>query len=884
MIRVRYREGVELPDYGFWLDPRVPKEFAFVSHAHSDHIGKHAEVVLSKGTARLMQVRMGGKRIEHLMEFGETRVLRDMRITLLPAGHIFGSAQIHVETATGSLLYTGDFKLRPGLSSEPIEWRHAETLVMETTYGLPKYRFPPTDEVVARMVEFCVETLEEGGVPVLFGYSLGKSQEILCALASAGLTPMLHYAVRRMTEVYRRLQPDFPGYEPFDPLAVEGKVLIFPPSASRSRMLTRIPNRRTASLTGWALDPGARYWTRSDAAFPLSDHADYDDLLKYVDLVQPQRVLTLHGFAAAFARDLRARGIEAWALSQENQLELSLPATSAPEKATVVVAEQPPPAESGFAQLAELCKRIAATSARTKKIELLVGYLRLLDDESLPIAAVYLTGRAFPQNDPRTLQVGWAIIRRALLAASGLGEIPFRELVRSLGDAGKAARLVMQGRSTPRPFGLGESREFFETLEAARGPLVKTDILQNRLKALTALEAELLVRVITGDLRIGLKEGLLEEAIATACGVEAGAVRESHMLLGDIGKTAHLARQKALNDAALTMFQPIKCMLASPEESAELIWKRAGAVGSVWVEDKYDGIRAQLHRGPDRTELYSRDLRRITDQFPELANAASKMKTDAILDGEIIAFEQGRKLTFQDLQKRLGRTTPDLFLGEDIPVRFVVFDLLALDGQSLLKRPLSVRRTLLESLALPVEFETIAVRSADSVEAIEAAFGEARRRGNEGLIVKDPASHYTPGRRGHAWLKLKKAAATLDVVVVGAEQGHGKRSDVLSDYTFAVRHDRTGELLTIGKAYTGLTDREIEELTEHFEANTVERRGRYRVVHPDVVLEIAFDAIRPSKRHRSGLALRFPRIKAIRRDKTSGEIDMLSYAERLARM
>jgi DNA ligase 1 len=274
----------------------------------------------------------------------------------------------------------------------------------------------------------------------------------------------------------------------------------------------------------------------------------------------------------------------------------------------------------------------------------------------------------------------------------------------------------------------------------------------------------------------------------------------------------------------------------------------------------------------------------VTGQFADLARAARAFPRPVILDGEILASGTERRLTFFDLQKRLGRKTEDdLFLGtSDIPVAFKAFDLLFLDGTSWLKRPLAERRLALESLALPPGLEVAPMHRVASAADIEAAFQAARSRGNEGLMIKDGASLYTPGRRGHAWLKYKRELATLDVVVVGAEQGHGKRSHVLSDYTFAVRDDTTAELLTIGKAYSGLTDVEIEELTEHFKATTTAHHGRYREVKPEIVLEIAFDSIQPSTRHASGLAMRFPRIKAIRRDKAPEQIDTLSYAQSLA--
>ncbi len=410
------------------------------------------------------------------------------------------------------------------------------------------------------------------------------------------------------------------------------------------------------------------------------------------------------------------------------------------------------------------------------------------------------------------------------------------------------------------------------------------------------------MRILTGDLRIGLKEGLLEEAVAAAFGASVEEIREANMLLGDIGRTAALAARGALHEASLEVFRPIKCMLASPEPTAGAIWARLMAssaaealrslngqaspptgIPSFWVEDKYDGIRAQLHFSNGRVEIFTRDLRKVTDQFGDVARHARALTAGVILDGEIVAYEAGRKLTFFDLQKRLGRKNEDdLFLGRsDVPVIYKAFDLLWLEGASLLREPLTRRRELLQGLTLPPGLELVPITAVASAEEVEAAFQAARREGNEGLIAKDGSSLYTPGRRGLAWIKFKKELATLDVVVVGAETGHGKRSAMLSDYTFAVRDDLSGQLLTIGKAYSGVTDEEIEELTEHFTETTLRTHGNYREVRPQVVFEVAFDSVQPSQRHSSGLALRFPRIKSIRRDKTPAEIDTLSYARSL---
>ncbi|MCA1660024.1 MAG: hypothetical protein LC642_05745, partial [Verrucomicrobiaceae bacterium] len=441
MIEVRYERGVYLPNENIWLDPWDAKPFAFVSHAHSDHIAPHEEIIVSERTSRLMQARLPGERHEHVLNFGEKATIRGMEVTLIPAGHIFGSAQFFLETGSGSLLYTGDFKLRAGRSAEPAEWRSADTLIMETTFGLPRYRFPPTEEVVAQIVAFCRDALE-----------------------------------------------------------------------NRSRMLEKIREKRVAMISGWAVDPSAVYRYQVDAAFPLSDHADYTDLVRYVDLVKPQRVLTLHGFAAEFARDLRDRGIEAWALSEENQMELTLGKTvvaglsSAPQTHAAGTAAA---TGSEFHAFAAIGEAIAATPAKLEKVRRLAEYLRTLDSTQLPIAAIYFTGKAFPQSDLRTIQAGWAVIHRALVAATKMSEAEFRRIASSHGDAGKTALEALEGRTAPAPFALADSRAFFDSLHKARGPLAKTELLQTRLAKLSAREGQYVIKILTGDLRIGLREGLV---------------------------------------------------------------------------------------------------------------------------------------------------------------------------------------------------------------------------------------------------------------------------------------------------------------------------------------------------------------------------------------
>jgi DNA ligase-1 len=920
VLRIEFREGnLHLAELGLWLDPRDPQsEKVFVSHAHSDHIAEHREIIVSAPTAKLMRARLPGNWQEHALKFGEsTRFQKGGKpydLTLLPAGHIFGSAMALVEVENRTLLYTGDFKLRPGLSAERCEPRSADILIMETTYGRPHYVFPPAQPVIDGVIRFCREALDNGETAVLLGYSLGKSQELLCGLGEAGLPLMLHGAVHKLTQIYEQFGQCFPGYERYESGTARGKVLLCPPQVVNSAMLRNLGKTRTAILTGWAVDPNCRFRYHCDAAFPLSDHADFPDLLEMVKQVQPKKVYTLHGFAAEFAHALRELGYDAQSLSENEQMALRLEGPMQPRikrfdtksrkqelsGAPDPVGDQNSAAKFRFIDFTTACSQIAATTSKLEKIRILAEYLAGLAGKPIGLAATWLSGRPFPPGQGKVLQLGWAVLRNAMTAVGGIEEPALLQIYLKHSDLGETAYELFQSRTIKPSLMLIELDQLFHELHAARGPLAKTPILMRALERCTALEAKYLVKIITGELRIGLKEGLVEESVAGAFNKSGEEIRQANLLLGDIGETARLAAENRLGDASLTPFRPVKLMLASPEETAAGVWKRMTAnpateidpektsekrsAEMVWLEDKYDGIRCQVHKMGERVALYSRDLKDITNTFPEVADAARKGADDYILDGEILAMRGDEVLPFANLQRRLGRREADLFMREEVPIRFVAFDLLWLNGKTYLARSLRERRQSMNALSIPSIFCLAQITQANSAEEINTAFDAARARGNEGLMIKNPESLYTPGRRGLAWLKLKKALATLDCVVVGAEYGHGKRNKVLSDYTFAVRDENTGELKTIGKAYTGLTDVEIAQLTEHFHKQAVRQHGRYFEVRPDTVLEIAFDKIQRSERHNSGLALRFPRIVRIRTDKTSEEIDTLENARKLAEM
>ncbi len=523
----------------------------------------------------------------------------------------------------------------------------------------------------------------------------------------------------------------------------------------------------------------------------------------------------------------------------------------------------------------------------------LAEYLRSLGPADLSLAVTFFAGRPFPESDSRSVGIGWAAIAGVVEALVGAERGALGAAYNESSDLGQAVGdLLAQHGHEPTGAGLDlpAVAGAFEQMAEARGGQAKSAVLRGLLERTDPTGARSIVKVLSGELRIGLRAGHLESAIASAFDAPLADVQWAGMLTGDLGHTAELARDGRLDTAELTLFRPLKSMLASPAGDESEVLRRLGT--PVWVEDKYDGIRAQLHKRGTEVRVYSRDLNDVTGGYPEVTRAAESLAWDGILDGELLAWRDGVALPFLLLQTRLGRKQPADKVLAEVPVIFVAFDLLAHGpgGNApivpLVRLSLAERRQLMDSLAL-AEIPGLGVSqvlSAGDEADLARSFDEAQARGNEGLMVKDPQSPYTPGRRGHGWLKLKRALTTLDCVVVGVEVGHGKRHGVLSDYTFAVLDDRPGRegsLATIGKAYSGLTDAELAQMTEWFSSHTLHQMGRFHVVEPSVVVEIAFDVIHRSNRHDSGFALRFPRIAGLRPDKTARDIDTLTTVETL---
>ena len=524
---------------------------------------------------------------------------------------------------------------------------------------------------------------------------------------------------------------------------------------------------------------------------------------------------------------------------------------------------------TAYRTLAETLDAVAKDRGKLAKIARLAETLGQVESEELPVAARLLSGNPFAEWEQAVTSVGWATVARAASEVTGWDLETIGACATAIGDLGEAVGLLLT-EEPDEPMTVVEVDARLRELSRERKAAGKQAAVAAMLRRSSPVEGKYLLKTLSGGLRIGADVTTVEEAIARAFGAEREAVARAHRDSGDIGETAAAAREARLDEIRFRLFHPIGFMLATPIEHAEEV---APELPDFAVEDKYDGIRAHAHKADDRVALFSRTLDDVTAQFPEVAAALSNLPGSFLLDGEILAWREGRPVSFFLLQRRLGRKAPSPELLEEIPVAFVAYDCLARDGEPLFEKSWTERRAELDALAGRGGLLVSPVLRADTPAELDRHFDEARERGNEGLMCKRVDSTYQAGKRGRAWRKYKKALATLDVVVTAVQQGNGKRAGMLSDYTFAVRDGE--RFVNIGKAYSGLTDEEIRRMGTVFQKITVARYGPVRAVEPRVVLEVSFDSIQKSARHKSGFALRFPRIVRLRPDKRPKEADTL---------
>ena len=535
-----------------------------------------------------------------------------------------------------------------------------------------------------------------------------------------------------------------------------------------------------------------------------------------------------------------------------------------------------------FEGLALTLEQVKRTNSKNEKVRLLAGYLKGLSPDDATIAARIASGRASERGSKDEAQVGYSTLLDVIRDVTGATQEAVSKIYLRHGDLGEVAEeLLGSKREQPlfsESLALADLDEAFTRLRGLKGQgssAARKGTVKSLILRASPLEGKYVVKVLTGEMRTGLVSGLLEEAVASAYGLSKAEAARAHMVLGDVGILARDASRGRIADVRIQPFRPVNFMLAEPMATAEEIANHYGKLA--YAERKYDGVRAQVHRKDGVTKIYSRRLEEVTAFFPEVVRTLGGKVGEFILDGELVPFSGGHPLPFQLLQRRLRRQEDFEEAARNAPVTYFAFDILLLNGKETIELPLSKRRALLSRTLKGTDVRMAESDDVRTGDEIQAAFRRSREAGYEGLVVKDPDGPYAMGKRGAGWAKLKEELDTLDVVVVAAEYGHGKRAGVISDYTFAVRDG--DELKTIGKAYSGLTDEEIGEMTRKLKGITVKDYGYRREVRPEVVLEVAFDSVQRSERHDGGYALRFPRIKRIRTDKSAADIDTLAAVE-----
>jgi DNA ligase-1 len=699
LIEVRYDRGLYLPELDLWLDPSGAKPRAFVSHAHGDHFARHAALLCSAVTGTLIQRRfkLPAERLE-AVPFHLPVVRDGFRLRLLPAGHIAGSAMLHVTRLKdqATLLYTGDFKVRRSRTAEPIGFLTADTLITETTFGLPAYVFPTPLEVESALLRFVHDAFADGETPVLCGYSLGKAQELIAVLAEHGIPTLQHPSVAAMTAACREAGVALP--EPVECIgsALPGQAVVAPPSVIGAAWLRGLRHPRIAMATGWALQAAERYRRRVAELIPLSDHADHPGLLECIQRVRPRRVLTVHGFAREFAAELRSRGLDAWCAMGHDQLELAIatpPGRRGGGSLRHVRAICP------LADFSDVCRLTGETSSCVAKLKFVADYLRTLEnDHDLTLAVRWLGGGALAPRQPGAppLKLTAATLRRVLLAVPGVRPERCHECFTATRNPARAARAVLQEIPLrPEPLDLPGVETFLLMLAHTTAPLERISTIAARLATLHPAEAETLLKLLLGQPVADLPPDTLEAAVAAAFATAPALVRRSCLLTGELAETALLARHGRLQDAVIRPLVPV-CH-PSPTTTSP---GNAGPGGPAdpplapQLAPKLEGdeIRAQLHKLGREIVLFDPAGHPLNHHFPALIVAAAELRGDFIIDGLIIGPATESGAVDDDLFSRAAPQAPPP------PPRFIALDLLWQNGTSLLDHPPQARHHHLQSL------------------------------------------------------------------------------------------------------------------------------------------------------------------------------------------
>ena len=543
--------------------------------------------------------------------------------------------------------------------------------------------------------------------------------------------------------------------------------------------------------------------------------------------------------------------------------------------------------KTSFRELAEICEKIESTTKRNLMVSIVSEFLQKLSLEEVEPAVSMILGRAFPKWDQRTLEVSWATLTSVIRKLTDIDWRMFIEAFNRTGDVGDATRIVLEKSRVKKQATLFEKtltilevRRNFEAIAEASGPgsrEKKERLLEALLSNSSPVEAKYIVKILIGEMRTGFHEGLMELAVSKAFRIPHTLIQKAVMMRGDIGEVAYLAKKggkDALTNISFRIFHPIKPMLAQMAENVEEALKEHR--GKTAFEYKLDGARIQIHKLGDEVRIFSRRLTDVTASLPEIVEIVRKevKAKEAILEGEVIAVnETGNPLPFQHLMRRFRRVHGIEDVSKRIPVKLYLFDLIYFDGQSLIDKPYVERRRKLAEISGKISLTKQTIT--DNVKDAQLFLEQAINAGHEGLVAKKLDSPYTPGVRGKKWFKIKKTLEPLDLVVVAAEYGYGRRHNWLSDYYLAARDEKTGEFLIVGKTFKGLTDKEIIEMTSRLKELAIKEEGRRVIVIPKIVVEVGYQEIQKSPNYESGYALRFPRLIRVRDDKGPEEADTI---------
>jgi len=550
--------------------------------------------------------------------------------------------------------------------------------------------------------------------------------------------------------------------------------------------------------------------------------------------------------------------------------------------------------QTPFRDLCKLCEKLEATTKRLLMVDLAAGFLKSLQPEEVEPAVSMILGRPFPKWNQRVLEISWTTLSGTIKSLTNLDWRDFRSAYSQTGDVGSAVRTVFAASKTrkqstlfEKPLSILEVRRMFESIAEASGSGSrerKERLAETLLGQASPLEAKYLVKILIFEMRTGFSEGLMEAAVAKAFDVSLEAVQTASMLTGDIGETAAILKTKGIEGLAklgFRVFRPIKPMMAQMAADVNEALKEAG--DPMAFEYKLDGARIQIHKSGDEVRVYSRRLTDVTESLPEIVDLVRReIKADqAILEGEVIAVSKDRigPLLFQHLMRRFRRVHKIDQTAREIPIELQLFDVIYLDGDSLINTGYVDRRSRLREIAGTIQLTKQIVT--DDPQRASEFLREALDDGHEGLVAKKIDSPYTPGIRGKRWFKIKQALEPLDLVIVAAEWGYGRRHNWLSDYYLAARDAETGEFVTVGKTFKGLTDQEIIEMTERLKQLITQEEPHRVLVVPKIVVEVAYNELQESPKYKCGLALRFARITRIRDDKLSEEADTIQHVREI---